>query len=356
MVEAGNLESAFASHKQLAASSPLPTDDMLLKVDQLNDEIKLLLEKYSSDNVLSSMTNTPHPLQPANNPSLEAERRLEGRELPGRTHRLISDHSEELDAPRRFDDSGEFGNLDDIYGHPPDLKHMLDRSGNFAHSPAKLDLEDSAIHEDHESPLEMSHHPVLQLLQSKTEEKHQAFESTKRTVIGKCFDPNPRQPAEDRSFNHALSPELGVEASELKNAQEDASFLSKMKKLLSDTRRDIDQLEESFAKPPLDPPASWANPGVTGKATPAFISLADTQPTAAKLPQAVNVKSVLASKHSSDKPKAAASSRQLTQQSPAVASYYDRLPASRASRPAPDAQSQLEDDEESFCLRKHLNK
>ena len=352
MVESGNIESVFANHKP-QAPSPLPTEDMLLKVDQLNDEIKLLLEKYSTDNIASAGTR---PALSASKQPLEHFAHIESLDHGQFDVRYKPGQSDGVDDPRtrRHDDSCEFENLDDIYGHPGDLKNMFDVSMGFAHSPAKIDFDNSAIKQDHESPLETSHHPVLHLLQSKTDDKYEAFESSKKNILGKYFDLDPRQPLGDQSLPFGNAEEDGGEESEEKKALDDASFLSKMKKLLSDTRKDIDLLDESFVKPLPSPNTDAPRPAVSGKPTPTFTPLASSQTPAARLPQAINVKSVLTSKHKPEWPKPAASSRLEPQQPTGPASYYDKLPASRATRPAMATSSHAEEDEESFCLRKHI--
>jgi hypothetical protein len=106
-----------ASHN----AKQVPADEMLLKVDSLNDEIRQLLKKYA-DPVKPS-----DPAGGLSKPSL-VENQLS---VQDRIEFGLANIDQKLEKGRhdsnQLDESGEFQNLDDIFGKADGLEEVLDK-------------------------------------------------------------------------------------------------------------------------------------------------------------------------------------------------------------------------------------
>ena len=243
-----------------------PPDEMLQKVDRLNDEIKQLLLKYSGGNVLpdptmgnlsSSGRYTDNLLQPTQNKDANQESQdykndaVIGLEWKG--YRLQNKGRQEFGlsslenkltqgASVEFvkEDSGEFAPLDDIFG---DIE-----TGNDLKSELKGFGENSVIPAQQEC-LDMTHQEWInqsgtQISKSQAWKDEGAFNLGKQSVIGKYFGVPIATPPLDKitsQSNHLLAEKDYYQ-------DEDSMCLEKIKSMVLATQKDLG-MQCAFSEP-----------------------------------------------------------------------------------------------------------
>ena len=375
----------------------LPADEMLDKVDRLNEEIRQLLQKYSS-------------ASPLENEKDDVSAQKEKKEFIGRPYVLEETEKREFgleelekrlkdiskDTYFKKDDSIEYENLDGIYGEASHLKGILDLSCEKSQDEQSPRFgENSEIKKETDSRMDFSHQGTGGFLdygkpsqkdskQTGIEDRLDEYEQSKKNVMNKYFpSPSPHSNHPPMSSPHTIYKDVSghnnyhtdnileqLKIEENKYSIDDSLYLEKMKGLIDLTKKELDLIDSNRPSTHtihIQTSAKGSKVGLNSthntNYTKNLPNHAILEPSRLPLQDNKTPISLLTSMKEKNKgPVSINVSNSNRDKSYGVSSYLKHLPKPTSSKYESNVPSshhydqEEEDEEEGFCLKSMLNK